>query len=137
MFVVKISSHMFTQITEQVGINPLACTWVISDKSVRYKVSTQYMDEIYVSQELFKMFPYISLNHSEFVHYDDIETEAALDKFRRFNQRKRGYYGGSNRPRNNQTLQQHNNNTKVNAKNFNPSTMPQPAKKVTQYKPRK
>lgn len=67
--IVRVSGHMFMQMTQQVGINPEACTWVISDKAVRYKVSTQYMDEMYISQGLCSMFPYISLNHSEFVHY--------------------------------------------------------------------
>lgn len=63
--IVSISSHLFTQIAEQAGINPDACTWIISNKHERFRVSTQYMNEYYrAPMGLCTAFPYVSLNHS-------------------------------------------------------------------------
>lgn len=42
--IVQISSHLFSQIAEQIGIHPDACVWIISNKIERYRVSTQYMN---------------------------------------------------------------------------------------------
>lgn len=86
---VFINDHLFTSIAEKIGIHPQACIWVISNKTDRFKVSTQYMDAFYRQKQLFKTFPYVSLNHSEFVKSEDIGTEKGYEKFKRFNERKK------------------------------------------------
>lgn len=45
--IIKINDHFFTKIAEQVGFNPETCTWVISNKTGKFKVSTFYMNECY------------------------------------------------------------------------------------------
>lgn len=61
----NINNHAFTQIAEQLGMHPETCTWIISNKLSRYRVSTQYMNEYYKSSYgLNAAFPYVSLNNS-------------------------------------------------------------------------
>lgn len=38
---------------------------------------------------MFKAFPFVSLNYSHFVKNEEIESEHALEKFKKFNDRKR------------------------------------------------
>lgn len=56
------------------------------------------MNEYY--QNLSKAFPYISLNHSEFVHHDEIQTEKGLEKLRKSDHRRRtqNSYNNKNKP---------------------------------------
>jgi len=64
---------MFSRIAEAVGIPPGACIWIIkNNKNLRYKVSTQFMDEMYRLNNFCESLPYVSLNHSEFVHNNDV-----------------------------------------------------------------
>lgn len=70
-----LSNFTFKFIAEKVGLHPGTCIWVISNnRKERYKVSTQYMDEVYRQNHLYEHFPFISLNHSQFVHNNDIST---------------------------------------------------------------
>lgn len=50
---VFINQQIFTRIAELVGVSPASCIWVITNKTERYRVSTQYMDEIYRQEKLF------------------------------------------------------------------------------------
>lgn len=80
------------------------------------------MNEYYKNSGLSATFPYVSLNHSEFVHVDEIQTDKGLDKFKRFNDRRK--HKNHKNYNNNSS-----NNTNNHVRNANPnqaSTRPQP-----------
>lgn len=79
--IVKINTHFFTKIAEQIGLNPETCNWVISNsnRSSKFRVSTHYMNETYHSFKLNDSHPLISLNNSPFVQYDDILSEKSIE----------------------------------------------------------
>lgn len=68
------------------------CNWIISNEKEKYKVSTDYMDIYYRKEKICDILPYISLNHSEFVRNEEVESQQALDIFRKFNSRKEKKY---------------------------------------------
>lgn len=67
---------------------PSRCVWIISNSSNKFRVSTEYMDTIYRKEKISDMLPDISLNHSEFVGNEAVETPGGLEVFRRFNARR-------------------------------------------------
>lgn len=50
------------------------------------------MDMYYRKEKIHEILPYISLNHSEFVRNEDVETQSALNIFRKFNARREKKY---------------------------------------------
>lgn len=50
------------------------------------------MDIYYRKEKICDILPYISLNHSEFVRNEEVESQQALDIFRKFNSRKEKKY---------------------------------------------
>jgi hypothetical protein len=67
-------------LAEKLSLEAASCIWVISNsKGDQFKVTTKYMNEYYETANLNVDFPYISVNHSQFVHFKDIETEKAKE----------------------------------------------------------
>ena len=56
------------------------------------------MDAYYRKEKIYEMLPYISLNHSQFVKNDQVETTESMAVFRDFNSRK-SQNGYQQRPR--------------------------------------
>ena len=83
-----INTDVFFKIAEKVGLSPSRCNWIISNQEYKYKVSTEYMDLYYRQAKMNEVLPFISLNHSEFVKDNEVESRNALETFRRFDSRK-------------------------------------------------
>ena len=69
---VFIHERIFSKIAEQVGLQPGRCQWILSNENSKFRVSTEYMDNIYRKEKMHEILPLIALNHSEFLHNDQV-----------------------------------------------------------------
>ena len=67
---------------------PARCNWIIRNEDLKYKVSTDYMDAYYRKEKMYEMLPMISLNHSQFVLNENVQTAEGLATLKDFNSRK-------------------------------------------------
>lgn len=88
MVVNAVNENIFRSIAEAVRLDPKRCKWIIKNDTTKYKVDTDYMDAYYRKENMYLMFPLVSLNHSPFVNNSEIGTPEALDRFRNFNYRR-------------------------------------------------
>ena len=93
---VFINDRIFSKIADEVGLQAGRCQWILSNENSKFRVSTEYMDTIYRKEKMHEILPLIALNHSEFLHNDQVETARGLEVFRNYNARK---YPGQARPR--------------------------------------
>lgn len=83
-----MNEHIFSDIAESIGLMPARCNWIIRNEDLKYKVSTDYMDAYYRKEKMYEMLPMISLNHSQFVLNENVQTAEGLATLKDFNSRK-------------------------------------------------